>query len=113
MLPPRSDLAALPRSCAAERGCYINSEPITASVLNVHLLWRRGESTTAALLLGASDARFRSGRPRQLNEARLIAQARPALEAALGPEAFASKHAAGAALDEGAIAAIISEALAR
>jgi hypothetical protein len=79
----------------------------------VHLLWRRGDGATAALLLGASDARLRSGRPRQPNEARLIAQARPALEAALGPEAFASKFAAGAALDEGAIAAIISEALAR
>ena len=80
----------------------------------VHLFWRRGQLQTAALLLGASEAVVTgNGAPRQPNERRLVAQARPELEAALSHAAFASNLAAGATLGEGELHAVISDALAQ
>jgi hypothetical protein len=77
----------------------------------VHLFWRRGDMITATLLLGASDAGVRAGAVRQVNETRLIAQARPALEAALGTQEFARLHAQGEAFDDRAIVAAITSAI--
>ena len=54
-----------------------------------YLFWRRGQLEAAATLLGAVEAEtVRSGTPPQPNEARLLAQARPALEGALAPESL-------------------------
>ena len=78
-----------------------------------YLFWRRLQFDTATLLLGASEAeQIRAAVPLQVNEQRLIAEARTALEGKLQPDAFASKLAAGAALGEGELFALISEALA-
>ena len=80
----------------------------------VYLFWRRGQIDAATRLLGASDAeRARFGAPLQENELRLIAEARPALEALLAPDAFAANLAAGAALGQTELFALISEALAQ
>jgi hypothetical protein len=80
----------------------------------VYLFWRRGQFDTAARLLGASDAEWaRVATPLQENERRLLAEARPGLEALLPPEAFASGLAAGAALDMAGLFALIAEALAQ
>jgi tetratricopeptide (TPR) repeat protein len=80
----------------------------------VHLFWRAGQLEPAALLLGASDAQqLRAGTSLQPNERRLIAEARAALAAELSPQALASALAAGAALDDAQIDALITEALAR
>jgi predicted ATPase len=79
----------------------------------VYLFWRRRQIDTAALLLGASDAaQLRTAVPRQVNELRLIAEARPALEALLRPEVLSERLAVGAALGEGELFTLISEALA-
>ena len=77
----------------------------------VHLSWRRGDAAAAAFLLGASDAQVRAGVVRQVNETRLIAQVRPQLEAALGVQEFARRHAEGAAGNDAAIVAAITAAL--
>ena len=80
----------------------------------IYLFWRRGQIDTAALLLGALDAvRLRTAVPLQVNELRLMAEARPALEALLRPEALSGSLAAGAALGESELFALISEALAQ
>ena len=80
----------------------------------VYLFWRRRQFDTATLLLGASDAeQIRAAVPLQVNEHRLIAEARAALEAQLHPDAFANKLATGAALEQVALFALISEALAQ
>ena len=80
----------------------------------VYLLWRREQLESAALLLGASEAVIAAHRaPRQPNERRLIAQARPALEAALPADAFARLVAQGAALSELELHAVVAEALSR
>jgi hypothetical protein len=77
----------------------------------VYLAWLRGDTINAALLLGASDAQVRAGTVRQVNETRLIAQARPALEATLGAQEFARLHTQGEAFDDRAIVAAITSAL--
>ena len=78
----------------------------------VHLFWRRGQFETAVRLLGYCDAEVhRTGVPFQVNEARLIAQARTALEAQLSPGALATAHAAGAALSKAEVLALISAAI--
>ena len=80
----------------------------------VHLLWRRGQFEAATLVLGASEAVIADNQaPRQPNEQRLIAKARPALQSALSDEVFASGLAAGAALSEAELHALISGALAQ
>jgi hypothetical protein len=80
----------------------------------VYLFWRRGQIDTAALLLGALDAvQLRTAVPLQVNEVRLMAEARLALEALLRPEALSGSLAAGAALGEAELFALISEALAQ
>jgi predicted ATPase/DNA-binding winged helix-turn-helix (wHTH) protein len=77
-----------------------------------YLFWRRDQIETATLLLGASDARrARVEVPLQENERRLMARLRPALEAQVQPEAFAKALAAGAALGEAELLALITEAL--
>ena len=64
-----------------------------------YLFWRRGQRESAALLLGASDAKcVRDELPLQANERRLIAAARAALEGAAAGRSRAL--AAGAALGE-------------
>ena len=79
-----------------------------------YLFWRRGQFDIATLLLGASEAeRVREGKPFPENERRLLAEARPALEALLLPEAFASRLAAGAVLDQAGLFALVAEALAK
>jgi hypothetical protein len=78
----------------------------------VYLYWRLGQPDTAALLLGAAEARqARSGTPPQENERRLVAESRAALRAAMEPAAFAGALAAGAALAEDKQLAFIGEAL--
>jgi hypothetical protein len=78
----------------------------------VHLFWRRGQFETAVRLLGHCDAEVhRTGVPIQINEARLIAQARAALEARLPSGSFATAHAAGAALSKAEVLALISAAI--
>jgi tetratricopeptide (TPR) repeat protein len=80
----------------------------------VYLFWRRGQFDAATRLLGASDAeRVRFDTPLQENERRLIAEARPALEARCAPDAFTGALAAGAMLDMTGLFALISEALAQ
>jgi hypothetical protein len=80
----------------------------------VYLFWRRGQFCAATRLLGAVDAdRGRFATPLQENERRLLAEARPALEALLPPEAFASALAAGAILDIAGVFALIADALAQ
>jgi predicted ATPase len=56
---------------------------------------------------------IRAAVPLQVNERRLIAEARAGLEVKLHPNVFASKLAIGAALGEGELFALISEALAQ
>ena len=51
--------------------------------------------------------------PLQVNELRLMAEARPALEVLLRPEALSGSLTAGAALGEAELFALISEALAQ
>jgi predicted ATPase/DNA-binding winged helix-turn-helix (wHTH) protein len=78
----------------------------------VHLFWRRGQAETAARLLGASDAeRARFGTPHQVNEERLIAEARAALADELPADEFASMLAAGATLTQAEMLALISAGL--
>jgi predicted ATPase/DNA-binding winged helix-turn-helix (wHTH) protein len=77
----------------------------------VHLAWRRGDAATSAVLLGAADAKVRAGTVRQMNETRLISQARPGIEATLGPEEFARRHGEGLASSEAGIVAAISSTL--
>jgi len=80
----------------------------------VYLFWRRGQIDTAALLLGALDAQqLRTAVPLQVNERRLIAEARPAIEGEQRPEALSAGLAAGAALGEAELFGLISEALAQ
>jgi predicted ATPase/DNA-binding winged helix-turn-helix (wHTH) protein len=77
-----------------------------------YLFWRRGQIDTATLLLGASDAQgVRVEMPLQENERRLMAELRAALHAQLQPEAFARGLAAGAALGEAELLALIAKAL--
>ena len=78
----------------------------------VHLLWRRKQYESAVLLLGASEAVIANHQaPRQPNEQRLIDHARPALEAALAPDAFARCFAAGSVLSEAGWHAVVAQAL--
>jgi predicted ATPase len=80
----------------------------------VYLFWRRGQFYAATRLLGAADAdRGRFATPLQENERRLLAEARPGLEAVLPPEAFANALAAGAILDMAGVFALIADALAQ
>jgi predicted ATPase len=80
----------------------------------IYLFWRRGQIDTAAILLGALDAaQVRTAVPLQVNEQRLMAEARPAIERALHAEALARSLAAGAALGEAELFALIAEALAQ
>jgi hypothetical protein len=82
-------------------------------VVWTHLFWRRGQARTAALLLGAFDAKVSRRRlSRWPNGQRLIAETRAGLEKQWPPDAFASALAAGAALGETEIVALISESLA-
>jgi tetratricopeptide (TPR) repeat protein len=79
-----------------------------------YLFWRRGEIDVATQLLGASDAHeIRADAPRYQVEQRLLDEARAALKADQRPESFASRLAAGAALSEGELFALISENLAQ
>jgi predicted ATPase len=79
-----------------------------------YLFWRRGQIDTATILLGASEAQgVRADVPLQHNEKRLIAEVRAALEAQPHPHALAPDLATGAALGEGELLALISEALAK
>ena len=80
----------------------------------VYLFYRREQFDPAALLLGASEAAISNNQaPRQPNEQRLIDLARPALIAALTPEAFARHLVEGAALGEVELHAVVAEALSR
>ena len=79
----------------------------------VYLFWRSGLPKPAARLLGASDAEVaRYGAPRQPNEQRLMAAARPALATALGDTEFAACLGSGRSMREGEIHALIAETLA-
>jgi hypothetical protein len=79
----------------------------------VYFFWRRGQVDPAVRLLGASDAWcIRTGSTLQANEQRLIHAARADLQASLDENAFESCLAAGAALDERGLLALISDALA-
>jgi predicted ATPase/DNA-binding winged helix-turn-helix (wHTH) protein len=78
-----------------------------------HMFWRRGQHDTAALLLGASDAkRLRDGPP-QVNEVRLIAELRAALAAELPGDVLERNCAAGAALAEAELPGLLAAALAQ
>jgi predicted ATPase/DNA-binding winged helix-turn-helix (wHTH) protein len=78
----------------------------------IYLFWRRGMPDVAARLLGAFDVeQARIGTPLQPNERRLLAQARAGLESQMAPEAFASHHAAGAALGIDACFDLIARSL--
>ena len=78
----------------------------------VHLLWRRKQYESAVLLLGASEAVIAKHQaPRQPNEQRLIDHARPALEAALAPDEFASCFAAGSVLSDAGWHKVVAQAL--
>jgi hypothetical protein len=77
------------------------------------MFWRRGQHDTAALLLGASDAkRLRDGPP-QVNEVRLIAELRAALAAELPGDVLERNCAAGAALAEAELPGLLAAALAQ
>ena len=79
-----------------------------------YLFCRRGQIDMAALLLGKSDMeRARADEALQDNERRLIAEVRAAVETKLHPHALARSLAAGAALGEGELLALVSEALAQ
>jgi hypothetical protein len=79
-----------------------------------HLLWRRGQTAPAAMLVGAFDARTaRIGGSRWVNGHRLVAEARAGLSAELEADAFADALGAGAVLGEAEIVALVTEALAR
>ena len=78
----------------------------------VHLFWRRGQLDPAALLLGALDARrARDVAPAQPNEARLVAEARAAIEKSFAPAVLQSRLVAGAALAAKDLDALIGAAL--
>jgi hypothetical protein len=78
-----------------------------------HFFWRRGRLDIAARLLGAVDAkRARSGFPPQPNERRLLGQVGPAIDAAMPPDVLAGHRAAGAALDNAGVHALIVDGLA-
>ncbi|HEY6133832.1 MAG TPA: winged helix-turn-helix domain-containing protein [Rubrivivax sp.] len=80
----------------------------------VYLFWCRGQIDVGALLLGACDAeRARFGTPHQTNEQRLIDQARASLKARMDPPTYASALAVGAAVPEGKLFELISDALAQ
>jgi predicted ATPase/DNA-binding winged helix-turn-helix (wHTH) protein len=77
-----------------------------------YLFWRRGQIEAATRLLGASDAqRVRAEVPLQENERRLTAELRAAQKAQRPPEALARDLAAGGALGEAQLLALIAEAL--
>jgi hypothetical protein len=63
------------------------------------LFWRCGHPEVASIALGASDAKLASDRStREQNEVRLIDCARPALERAMGADAYVEGTAKGSAL---------------
>ncbi len=76
-----------------------------------HLVWRRGQIDLAALLLGAAEAQLAGRGERLGNEQRLLAAVRTALEHQLSASALAAHLAAGAALSDDEIVAMISESL--
>jgi hypothetical protein len=77
-----------------------------------HLFWRRDQINASLQLLGAWEARCaRAGAAPQPNEQRLIAEVRTALLSQRDSGAFASSLAAGAALDDTEIGALIAECL--
>ncbi|HSI56590.1 MAG TPA: hypothetical protein VLA16_03475, partial [Ideonella sp.] len=64
------------------------------------LFWRCDRPAVASLVLGASDAKLANDRSgREQNEVRLIEQARPALEAAMGAEVYLETTTKGGAMD--------------
>jgi hypothetical protein len=77
-----------------------------------HLFWRRGQPEIAATLIGAAEAlTVKSASPIQANEKRLIEQARQGVAAALPSEAMERYRAAGAALDDERVPALLSDSL--
>ena len=80
----------------------------------VYLFWRRGQLDAATLMLGVMDAKLGfADTLRPPNEERLIAHARAGLETALPADVLASHLAAGAALTEDAMYALICETLSK
>jgi tetratricopeptide (TPR) repeat protein len=79
-----------------------------------YLFWRRGQTDTAALLLGAVEAEAKKpGSPVPPNEKRLITEMRTALERSTPPDEMAIQVAAGSALREDQLPALLAEALAQ
>ena len=74
-------------------------------------LARTGQIDLAALLLGAAEAQLAGRGERLGNEQRLLAAVRTALEHQLSASALAAHLAAGAALSDDEIVAMISESL--
>jgi tetratricopeptide (TPR) repeat protein len=80
----------------------------------VYLFWRRGQTDTAAQLLGAVETlSSATGLPPQPNEQRLVARARAALEQELPSDVFAAHLATGAALSPDKMYPFLSGSLAR
>ncbi|MBS1135973.1 MAG: hypothetical protein H6R02_3114, partial [Burkholderiaceae bacterium] len=77
-----------------------------------YLFWRRGQTDTAALLLGAVEAEAKKpGAPVAPNEQRLITEMRAALERSMPPDEMATQVAAGSALREDQLPGLLAEAL--
>lgn len=78
-----------------------------------YMYWRRGQFDIAATLLGFSDGEVRrTGMPLQVNERRIIAEARKDLAAKLPKDVFESHLAAGATLDSQKVHALLAAGLA-
>jgi hypothetical protein len=82
--------------------------------LLAHLFWRRGQAQLAAQVLGAAEAKLALGYEEPLqNDQRLMTAARAGLATELAPDALAAALAAGAALRDDELAALIADGLAR
>ena len=99
----KAALEALPHMRRAQK-CYLEEW--------IYLFWRCGQSERATQLLGAFNAELlRTGEQIQPNEARLLAEARVALQSELPPEVFACALATGPALRVTQLFHVISEGL--
>ncbi|MCC6198255.1 MAG: helix-turn-helix transcriptional regulator [Burkholderiales bacterium] len=76
----------------------------------VHFFWRRGQHDVAARLCGQCDAR-RKEYMVQVNERRLLEQARAGLAAAMDAPTLAARLSAGAALSDAEAIAAVAQAL--
>jgi hypothetical protein len=76
----------------------------------VHFFWRSGQHDIAAMLLGECDARG-ADHSVQVNEVRLREQARAGLAAAMSAEALEARKAAGAALTQSEVVALLAQGL--